>query len=153
KELSAQALRENSAAFAEQAFGRLDAYVKPLKESLTKMESNVHALEGARQLAFGALRQELATMREGQERLRTETGNLVTALRAPHVRGRWGEVGLRNIVEAAGLVEHCDFTVQATTRDSDGALLRPDLVVRLPGGKQIVVDSKVALDAYLDALD
>jgi len=153
KDVSAQALRENSAAFAEQAMGRLDQYVKPLKASLEKVETNVQTLERARQQAFGALRQELETVREGQERLRSETGNLATALRAPHVRGRWGEVGLRNIVEAAGLVEHCDFTMQTSTRDADGALLRPDLVVRLPGGKQLVVDSKVSLDAYLDALD
>jgi DNA recombination protein RmuC len=153
KAVSAEALKENAAAFADQAMGRLDQFVKPLKESLDKVETNVQTLEHARQQAFGALRQEIATMREGQERLRTETGNLATALRAPHVRGRWGEVGLRNIVEAAGLVEHCDFTVQASTRDPDGALLRPDLVVRLPGGKQLVVDSKVPLDAYLDALD
>jgi DNA recombination protein RmuC len=153
KAVSAEALKENAAAFADQAMGRLDQFVKPLKESLDKVETNVQTLEHARQQAFGALRQEIATMREGQERLRTETGNLATALRAPHVRGRWGEVGLRNIVEAAGLIEHCDFTVQATTRDADGALLRPDLVVRLPGGKQLVVDSKVPLDAYLDALD
>jgi len=153
KELSAQALRENSAAFADQAIGRLDQYVKPLKESLDKVETNAQALGRASQQAFGAVRQELETVRAGQEQLRSQTGNLVTALRAPHVRGRWGEVGLRNIVEAAGLLEHCDFVVQASSRDSEGALLRPDLVVRLPGGKHIVVDSKVALDAYLDALD
>jgi DNA recombination protein RmuC len=153
KEISSQALRDNSAAFTEQAMGRLDQYVKPLKDSLAKVDTTAQTLEQARQRAFGALHQELAAMREGQDRLRTETGNLRTALRAPHVRGRWGEVGLRNIVEAAGLVEHCDFVVQASVRDDEGGLLRPDLVVRLPGGKQIVVDSKVSLDAYLDALD
>ncbi len=153
KAVSAEALRENATAFADQAMGRLDQYVKPLKESLDKVETNVKTLESARQQAFGALRQEIATMRVGQERLAAQTGSLATALRAPHVRGRWGEVGLRNIVEAAGLVEHCDFVLQASTRDPDGALLRPDLVVRLPGGKQLVVDSKVPLDAYLDALD
>ena len=152
KAVSAEALRENATAFADQAMGRLDQYVQPLRESLAKVETNVQTLEQARQHAYGALRQELATMRDGQERLRAETGNLATALRAPHVRGRWGEIGLRNIVEAAGLVEHCDFTAQTTTRDDEGSLLRPDLVVRLPGGKQIVVDSKVSLDAYLDAL-
>src|SRR5215831_7451025 len=88
KDLSAQALRENSAAFADQAMGRLDQYVKPLKDTLEKVETNVQTLERARQQAFGALRQELETVREGQERLRSETGNLATALRAPHVRGR-----------------------------------------------------------------
>jgi DNA recombination protein RmuC len=153
KDMSAQALRENSATFAEQTMGRLDQYVKPLKESLAKVETNVQTLEERRQRAYGEIHKELVTMREGQDRLRTETGHLRTALRAPHVRGRWGEVGLRNIVEAAGLVEHCDFVVQASVRDDEGGLLRPDLIVRLPGGKQIVVDSKVSLDAYLDALD
>jgi DNA recombination protein RmuC len=152
KAVSAEALRENAAAFADQAMGRLDQYVRPLKESLEKVESNVQTLERARQLAYGELRQELSTLRTGQERLRTETGNLVTALRAPHVRGRWGEIQLRRVVELAGMVPHCDFDEQATTTDGDGRLLRPDVTVRLPGGKSIVVDSKVPLAAYLDAV-
>src|SRR5439155_15756621 len=96
--------------------------------------------------------EQLRAVAEGQERLRAETGNLVTALRAPHVRGRWGEMQLRRVVELAGMVAHCDFVEQETERDGDGRLLRPDLVVRLAGGKQIVVDSKVPIDAYLTAL-
>jgi DNA recombination protein RmuC len=153
KALSADALKENNASFLALAETKLQGYVTPLRESLEKVDGQVRVLEQDRQRAFGALRQELLMLRDGQERLRTATGSLATALRAPHVRGRWGEVGLRNVVEAAGLVEHCDFDLQASTRDADGGLLRPDLVVRLPGGKQVVVDSKVPLDAYLDALE
>ena len=153
KALSADALKENNASFLALAETKLQGYVGPLKESLEKVDGHVRVLEQDRHRAFGALRQELQQLRDGQERLRTATGSLATALRAPHVRGRWGEVGLRNVVEAAGLVEHCDFMLQATTRDGEGALLRPDLIVRLPGGKQVVVDSKVSLDAYLDACE
>jgi DNA recombination protein RmuC len=153
KALSADALKQNNDAFLALAETKLSGYVAPLKESLEKVDGHVRVLEQDRHRAFGALRQELVQLREGQERLRSATGSLATALRAPHVRGRWGEVGLRNVVEAAGLVEHCDFVLQATTRDGEGALLRPDLIVRLPGGKQVVVDSKVSLDAYLDACE
>ena len=111
----------------------------------------MRTLEQARQAAFGALRQELLSLRDGQERLRNETGNLVTALRAPHVRGRWGEIQLKRVVELSGMVAYCDFVEQVHTSDADGRALRPDLVVKLPGGKQIVIDSKVPLQAYLDA--
>jgi DNA recombination protein RmuC len=90
---------------------------------------------------------------EGQDRLRVETGSLRTALRAPHVRGRWGEVQLKRVIELTGMLEHCDFVLQSTTRDADGALLRPDVIVRLPGLKQVVVDAKVPLAAYLDACE
>jgi DNA recombination protein RmuC len=153
KAVSSDALRENNQAFLELAGTKLQGYVAPLKESLEKVDGQVRALEQARQQQFGALRQELVGVREGQERLRQATGTLATALRTPHVRGRWGEVQLRRVVEAAGLIEHCDFVVQASTRDEEGSLLRPDLVVRLPGGKQVVVDAKVPLVAYLDACE
>jgi len=151
KEMSAQALRENSATFAEQTMGRLDEYVKPLRESLEKVETNVQTLEQRRQRAYGEIHKELDLLRQSSEGLRTQAGNLVTALRAPHVRGRWGEIQLRRVIELAGMVEHCDFDEQQTTTDTDGNVLRPDVVVHLPGGKHVVIDSKVPLVAYLDA--
>ena len=151
KTASADAFRASNSAFLELAETKLAGYVRPLKESLDKVDGHVRTLEQARQHAFGALKQELGAVREGQERLRAETGNLVTALRAPHVRGRWGEVQLKRVIEAAGLLEHCDFVLQSATRDDEGSLLRPDVIVRLPGGKQVVVDAKVPLAAYLDA--
>jgi DNA recombination protein RmuC len=151
KAASEEAYQATNASFLELAETKIAGYVRPLKESLEKVDGQVRVLERAREHAYGALRQELSTLREGQERLRTETGNLVTALRAPHVRGRWGEVQLKRVVEAAGLLEHCDFVLQSTTRDDEGALLRPDLIVKLPGGKHVVVDAKVPLAAYLDA--
>jgi DNA recombination protein RmuC len=152
-ELSAEALRKNNSAFLELAESKLQGYVNPLKESLEKVDGHVRTLEQARQHAFGALKQELASLREGQDRLRGETGNLVTALRAPHVRGRWGEMQLKRVVEVAGMLEHCDFVTQTSVRDGEGGLLRPDLIVRLPGGKNVVVDAKAPLAAYLDAFE
>jgi DNA recombination protein RmuC len=151
--LSAEALRENNAAFLQLAESKLQGYVAPLKESLEKVDGHVRSLEQARQQAYGALRQELSSVREGQERLRGETGNLVAALRTPHVRGRWGEIQLKRVVEVAGMLEHCDFVAQTSVRDGDGGLLRPDLIVKLPGGKSVVVDAKAPLAAYLDAFE
>ena len=151
--LSAEALRENNSAFLQLAESKLQGYVAPLKESLEKVDGHVRTLEQARQHAFGALKQELSALRDGQERLRGETGNLVAALRTPHVRGRWGEMQLKRVVEVAGLLEHCDFVTQTSVRDSDGGLLRPDLIVKLPGGKSVVVDAKAPLAAYLDAFE
>ena len=153
KALSAEALKENNASFLALAETKLGGYVSPLKESLERVDLHVRTLEQSRQRAYGAVHQELVSLRETQERLRSETGNLVTALRAPHVRGRWGELQLKRVVELAGMLAHCDFVEQATTRDSEGALLRPDLVVRMPGGKQVVVDAKAPLAAYLDAVE
>jgi DNA recombination protein RmuC len=151
--LSAEALRENNTAFLQLAESKLKGYVAPLKESLEKVDGHVRTLEQARQHAFGALKQELSALRDGQERLRGETGNLVAALRTPHVRGRWGEMQLKRVVEVAGLLEHCDFVAQTSVRDADGGLLRPDLIVKLPGGKSVVVDAKAPLAAYLDAFE
>ena len=152
KELSAQALRENSAAFAEQTMGRLDQYVRPLKESLDKVETNVQTLEERRQRAYGELHKELDLLRQTSEGLRTQTGNLTVALRGnPQVRGQWGEIQLRRVIEMAGMLPYCDFTEQRSLTDSEGRVLRPDVIVRLPGGKSIVIDAKVSLIAYLDA--
>jgi DNA recombination protein RmuC len=130
-----------------------EAKLKPIKDTLDKFETESKALEQKRLREVTAVGQQLREVVAGQERLRTETGNLVTALRAPHVRGRWGEVQLRRVVELAGMLEHCDFSSQQSTRDDEGRMLRPDLVVRLPGGKTIVIDAKVPLDAYLDAIN
>ena len=148
---SAAAMKESSGAFLDLAQTKLDAYVAPLRESLGKVDTQVSALESARQEAYGSLTEAVRSLREDQLRLRSETSNLVTALRAPHVRGRWGEIQLRRVVELAGMVQHCDFVEQPTTTDADGRVLRPDVIVNLPGGKRIVVDSKAPLAAYLDA--
>src|SRR4029078_1790059 len=109
-------------------------------------------LESALQEAYGSLTEAVRSLREDQLRLRSETSNLVTALRAPHVRGRWGEIPLRRVVELAGMVQHCDFVEQPTTTDADGRVLRPDVIVNLPGGKRIVRDSDAPLTHTLDAL-
>jgi DNA recombination protein RmuC len=151
--LSSETLQQTQSSFLEVAKAQIGGYVAPLKESLEKMDGQMRGMEKVRQEAYGAVSQHLTTLTSTQERLRLETGNLVKALRTPHVRGRWGEVQLRNVVEAAGLLPHCDFEEQSSSRDSEGALLRPDLVVRIPGGKQVVVDAKAPLAAYLDACE
>jgi len=151
KSASAAAMKESSGAFLDLAQTKLDAYVAPLRESLGKVETQVSALESARKEAYGSLTEAVRSLREEQLRLRGETTNLVTALRAPHVRGRWGEIQLRRVVEMAGMVQHCDFVEQPTTTDGEGRVLRPDVIVRLPGGKRIVIDSKAPLAAYLEA--
>jgi len=152
KAVSAEALRENSTVFADQAMGRLDQYVKPLRESLAKVETNVQTLEARRQRAYGELHKEVELLRQSSDGLRTQTGNLAVALRGnPQVRGQWGEIQLRRVIEIAGMLRHCDFAEQQSIASSDGGQLRPDVIVHLPGGKSIVIDAKVSLVAYLDA--
>jgi DNA recombination protein RmuC len=129
------------------------AQLAPIKETLNRFEAQSRALEERRLGEVSRIGEQLKFVAEGQERLRAETGSLVTALRAPHVRGRWGEVQLKRVVELAGMLDHCDFRVQASERNDEGKLLRPDLVVNLPGGKSIVVDAKVPIEAYLDAVN
>src|SRR5580704_11622775 len=126
--------------------------VQPVKEKLGRMENEIGRLERERRQAQGELAQMVAHLNEGVGTLRKETGNLVSALKRPTTRGSWGEIQLRNVVEMAGMVSHCDFVEQSTIQTGEGAL-RPDMLVRLPGGKLVVVDSKVPLDAYLSALE
>jgi len=130
-----------------------EAKLAPIKDTLQKFETQARALEERRLNEVSRIGEQLRTVAEGQERLRTETGSLVAALRAPHVRGRWGEVQLKRVVELAGMLDYCDFRTQESERDAEGRLLRPDMVVKLPGGKCIVVDSKVPIEAYLDAVN
>ena len=126
--------------------------VKPLTEALGKVETQLVTVEKDRSSAYAALRTQVEQMQATSEQLRTETASLVTALRAPQVRGKWGELQLRRVVESAGMVEHCDFAEQETSTGADG-VLRPDLIVRLAGGKQIVVDAKVPFAGFIDAMD
>ncbi|WP_207782110.1 DNA recombination protein RmuC [Phytoactinopolyspora limicola] len=166
--LAAAALRQNRDEFLQLAQERLkgsedrvkveldqrrtavEALVKPLNEQLGKVSEHVSTLEQARSKAYVELRTQIEAMGKSSEQLRTETKQLVTALRAPQVRGRWGELQLRRVVEASGMVEHVDFTEQATAETADGRL-RPDLVVTLAGGKNVVVDAKVSFSGFLEA--
>jgi DNA recombination protein RmuC len=125
--------------------------VGPIKESLEKVGTEVKTLDQARRQDLGQLSALLRQVAETNEKLRSETGTLVTALRTPSVHGRWGEMQLKNAVEAAGMLAYCDFVVQATGRGDDDHLLRPDLIVKLPGGRTVVVDAKTPIQALLDA--
>jgi DNA recombination protein RmuC len=138
------ALREREVAIAQ--------LVEPLRAALERTEAQVQALERERRDAFATLRTQIETLASGQVQLQRETRNLVTALRRPEVRGRWGELTLRRLVELAGLAEHCDFTEQLHVVSEEGAL-RPDLVVHLPDARDLVIDAKTPIDAYLAALD
>jgi len=130
----------------------VESLVKPISEALKRTETQIEALERSRQHAYGSIQAQLETMSATQQALQLETRNLVTALRRPEVRGQWGEITLRRLVELAGMVEHCDFVEQSHVRTEDGAV-RPDLVIHMPEDRQLVVDVKTPLDAYLDAVN
>jgi DNA recombination protein RmuC len=170
KALSSDALRQNNASFLELAKETLTTYqegaktdldsrqkainelVVPLKESLEKVDSRINEIELTRTGAYAALDEQLRTLSQTQISLHTETANLVKALRAPTVRGRWGEIQLRRVVEMAGMVNYCDFVEQESATTEDGRL-RPDLIVKLPNGKNIIVDAKAPLMAYLESVE
>lgn len=159
KGISADALRQNHTSFiqlAEATFDKknqeVNQLVKPVKESLEKFDVKIRELETARVGAYAGLKEQVSALMGSQRELQKETSNLVKALRAPAVRGRWGEMQLKRVVEMAGMVDHCDFYEQ-TTVSSEERRFRPDLIVKLPTEKNIVVDAKAPLDAYLGALD
>ena len=170
KALSADALKNNNQSFidlAQATFARFQdtakgdletrqlaiaALVKPLGETVGKLDGRLGDLEKMRASEAGTLAEQLKQLNTANDRLGRETRNLVDALRRPTARGRWGEVQLRRVVEMAGMIEHCDFVEQANVMTDDGAL-RPDLVVRLPGGRNVVVDAKAVLSAYLEAIE
>lgn len=168
--LSSQALKHNSEEFlklAKENLGQFqikaqgdltakekafEAMVKPIKEALDKTEKQIQIMEQERKQAYGALTHHLEAMAQTQQALQGETRNLVKALSRPEVRGQWGELTLKRLVELAGMVEHCDFFQQEHTTTTTGTY-RPDMIVRMPGGREVVVDVKTPLDAYLRAIE
>ncbi len=169
KALSRDALKDNNQSFLELARATLEKFqtgakgdlelrqqaidemVKPLKESLEKVDGKIGEMEKARAGAYAELREQVRSLTTSQLQLQAETGNLVKALRTPHIRGRWGEIQLRRVVELAGMLQYCDFTEQETVTGEDGRI-RPDVIVRLPGGRTIVVDAKVPFDAFYESI-
>lgn len=171
KALSGEALKANNSQFLELARTQLEKFQEgakgdlekrqqaidkmmlPIKESLNKVDEKIHSLEKARAGAYEGMLQQVKHLMQMGQGLQSETANLVKALRAPQVRGRWGEMQLRRAVEAAGMLDHCDFEEQASATSDEGSLQRPDLLVHLPGGRKVVVDAKAPLAAYIDALE
>jgi DNA recombination protein RmuC len=129
----------------------IDQLVKPLQDSLEKVDGKIGELEKARAGAYAELREQVRMLATSQLHLQAETGNLVKALRTPHIRGRWGEIQLRRVVELAGMLQYCDFTEQETVATEDGRI-RPDVIVRLPGNRTIVVDAKVPFEAFYESI-
>ena len=170
KGLSAEALQLNNQSFLSLAKTTLEKFqegaksdleirqrsigdlVKPLSESLDKVQVKIQELETSRAAAYSGLTEQLKNLGEGHSKLQQETSNLVKALRAPSVRGRWGEIQLRRVVEIAGMVEYCDFVEQESLETGSGRL-RPDMLIKLPSGKLVIVDSKAPLGAYLESVE
>jgi DNA recombination protein RmuC len=170
KVMAAEALKSNNSSFLVLAKESLERFqteargdlenrqkavadmVAPVRESLNKVDAQIQQMEIARGDAYGELRAQVQSLISTQKDLQSETGNLVRALRTPNVRGRWGEIQLRRVVEIAGMLSYCDFTEQETVTTETGRL-RPDLVVNLPGGKHVVVDAKTPLQAFLEAFE
>lgn len=146
-------LSEHSGRQGEERDRTLRATIEPMADLLTRFELHVHEVEKERKEAYGTITTQVESLRRSQEQLTIETKNLVTALRRPQTRGRWGELQLRKVVEMAGMTEHCDFDEQHAVRNDDDELQRPDMLVHLPDGAEVVVDSKVPLSAYLDAIE
>jgi DNA recombination protein RmuC len=140
--LSTEVLQNNQKSFLD--------LVRPVELSLKQVDEKLRSMEKEREGAYRELKSQVVTMGQASERLRTETATLSQALRAPHTRGRWGELHLKRVVELSGMQAHCDFTEQ-TTIGAEGGALRPDLIVNLPGGKRLIVDAKVPLTSYLEA--
>ena len=168
--LSAEALRQNNQSFLDLARTSLGEFqrtavaelegrrqaigdlVKPVRESLDKVDSKLQAVERERVGAYASLSEQVKSLAQTQQQLQSETAKLVRALRTPAVRGRWGEIQLKRVVELAGMLDHCDFFEQQSVTTEDGRL-RPDLLVKLPGGRNVIVDAKAPLGAYLEAFD
>jgi len=136
----------------EQKEKSIENLVKPIREALNKTEQQIMAMEKERKEAYGSLHKHLETLSQTQLQLHDQTRNLVQALRRPEVRGQWGEITLKRLVELAGMVEHCDFYVQENT-GTDAGYIRPDMIIRMPTGREIVVDVKTPLDAYLSSVE
>ena len=136
----------------EQKEKAVENLVRPVREALEKTELQIRLMEKERKEAYGSLSKHLESMTQSQQLLQGETRNLVQALRRPEVRGQWGELTLKRLAELAGMVEHCDFYQQENTNTDEGRM-RPDMIVRMPGGREIVVDVKTPLDAYLSAVE
>ncbi len=164
--ISGEALQQNSDSFFDLAKTTFEKYqaqtekkasvvnelVKPIHESLEKVDKKIHELEKSRIGAYASLKSQVDSLLDSQKALHSETANLARALRMPNTRGRWGEMQLKRVVEMAGMVAHCDFFQQSHLNTEDGGF-RPDLIVKLPGGKQIIVDAKAPLQAYLEAAE